>query len=443
MTMSVEAAASSKVRWRVLAPIMVLIVLSSLDRVNISFAALQMNADIGLAPKDYGLAVGLFFVGYLLFQFPSTWLLTKIGARRWIAACVTLWGIVAAAMAFVRSAEELYVLRFLLGCAESGFAPGIVYYCSGWLPAKYRANTIAWTMLAIPISIIIGGPLCGWLMGVDNPLALPGWRWMLLLEGAATIFMGCVAYFLFVDRPQDARWLSGAEKDWIAIELARERERQPPRALHASPARAAVADRRAWLAAGVWSTTLIGANGMIFWLPQIIKELSSFGAVAIGMVSAAPWVGVGLGMLVNSWHSDRTQERFWHVGLALLLAMTALCVASTLQPGALALLLLVVAGFGLGSAQGVFWSIPTAFLHPATAAAGITLINLVGNLGSLAGPYAIGVIRANSTSFAAPVWFVALVMGAGALLLAALRAHVHRDRLASPVRGVLQENREA
>jgi ACS family tartrate transporter-like MFS transporter len=413
-----EASANAKFRWRVLAPIVLLIVLSSLDRVNISFAALQMNADIGLTPQMYGLAVGMFFVGYLLFQFPSTWVLTRVGARRWICGCVVIWGCVAAAMAFVRSAEELYVLRFLLGCAESGFAPGIVYYLSGWMPARYRANTIAVTMLAIPISVIIGGPLCGWLMGVDNPLALPGWRWMLLMEGGATLAMGAAAYFVFVDKPADARWLHDDEKAWIANQLARE---QPAEAPRSGGIKAAVRDVRAWLAAGVWCTTLIGANGMIFWLPQVIKEMSALGDLAVGVLSAAPWVGVGLGMVLNSWHSDRTQERYWHVGAALAGAMASLLFASLADNGIAALALLFLGGFGLGAAQGVFWSIPTSFLHRAVAAAGITLINLVGNLGSLVGPYTIGVIRMHSESFAAPIWFVAGVMGAGVVLLAALR----------------------
>src|SRR5687768_17434973 len=211
MNAAIEASAKRKFRWRVLAPIVLLIILSSLDRVNISFAALQMNADIGIGPEAYGLAVGMFFVGYLLFQFPSTWVLTRVGARRWIAGCVGLWGTVAAVMAFVRSVEELFVLRFLLGCAEAGFAPGIVYYCSGWMPKRYRANSIAVTMLAIPASVIIGGPLCGWLMGVSNPLDMPGWRWMLLMEGLVTVAMAGVAYFIFVDKPNDARWLSEGE----------------------------------------------------------------------------------------------------------------------------------------------------------------------------------------------------------------------------------------
>lgn len=419
MSRSAEQSARSKFQRRVLAPIVLLIVLSSLDRVNISFAALQMNADLGIDPHAYGLAVGMFFVGYLLFQFPSTWVLTRIGARRWIAGCVGIWGAVATVMAFVRSVDELFALRFLLGCAEAGFAPGIVYYCSGWMPKRYRANSIAVTMLAIPASVIIGGPLCGWLMGVSNPLGLTGWRWMLLVEGLATVAMAVVAYFVFVDKPSDARWLNDAEKDWIANALAE--EQSDSNAPARSSLKAALIDSRAWLAAGVWCTTLIGANGMMFWLPQVIKAMSSLSPLAVGVLAALPWAGVALGMVLNSWHSDRTQERYRHLGIALAMGMIALLVASALPPSPWSLLLLFIGGVGLGGAQGVFWSIPTSFFHRSTAAAGITLINLVGNVGSLAGPYVIGIILQQSGSFSAPIWFVAAVMGAGTLLLASLR----------------------
>ncbi|WP_116809634.1 MFS transporter [Steroidobacter cummioxidans] len=419
MSGTVEWSARAKFQWRVLAPIVLLIMLSSLDRVNISFAALQMNADLGIDPHAYGLAVGMFFVGYLLFQFPSTWVLTRIGARRWIAGCVGIWGTVAALMAFVRNVEELFALRFLLGCAEAGFAPGIVYYCSGWMPQRYRANSIAVTMLAIPASVIIGGPLCGWLMGVSNPLELPGWRWMLLIEGLVTVAMAGVAYFIFVDKPSDAPWLSDAEKDWIARALADEQKEAGARVQ--SSIKTALFDPRAWLAAGVWCTTLIGANGMMFWLPQVIKSMSSLSPLAVGALAALPWVGVALGMVLNSWHSDKTQERYRHLGIALAMGMVALLLASAIPPSPWSLLLLFVGGVGLGGAQGVFWSIPTGFLHRSAAAAGITLINLVGNVGSLAGPYVIGIILQHSGSFSAPIWFVAAVMGAGTLLLASLR----------------------
>jgi len=418
------ATVSAKVRRRILLPIVVLIVLSSLDRVNISFAALQMNTELGLAPDVYGLAVGLFFVGYLLCQFPSTWILTRVGARRWIAGCVVLWGLVAGAMAFVQSAHQLYVLRFLLGCVESGFAPGVVYYCSGWLPARYRANTIAITMLAVPISVIIGGPLCGWLMHANNPLEFAGWRWMFFAEGALTVVAGTIAYFLFVDGPSHAAWLSSSERDWIESQL--QQEELPAKRADRNALATVATEGRTWLAAIVWCTTLIGANGLIFWLPQVIKEMSSFGDLGVGVLAALPWIGVAVGMILNSWHSDATQERYRHVGSALALATGALVAASLIAHGVIALLLLIVAGVGLGAAQGVFWSIPTTFLPRTLAAAGITLINLVGNVGSLLGPYVIGLIRAHTGSFSGPVWFVAAVMASGAIFVSLLQASERR-----------------
>jgi ACS family tartrate transporter-like MFS transporter len=416
-----ETSVVSKFRWRVLVPIVILIVLSSLDRVNISFAALQMNADLGLTQKMYSYAVASFFVAYLLFQFPSTSLLRKIGARRWIAACVILWGFAATAMAFVRTPFELYALRFLLGVAESGFAPGVVYYCSGWMPQRHRANTIAITMLAIPISVVFGGPLCGWLMGVVNPLDVAGWRWMLFMEGIATITCGLAAYFLFVDGPSQARWLTGGEREWI--ERTMEAEHRATPAPEASPLSTALGDVRCWLAAIVWCTTLIGSNGFMFWLPQVVKDVSSeLSPFAIGIVSAIPWLGLGLGMWFNSKHSDKTGERYWHVGLPLGVGAIALLAAASIPPGPLALLLLFVSGYGLGGAQGVFWSIPTSFLHRSAAAAGITLINLVGNIGSLTGPVAIGWIRDHSEIFAAPIWMVSGLMAVGSLLLITLHS---------------------
>jgi MFS transporter, ACS family, tartrate transporter len=418
---AVERSAVFKFRWRVLAPIVVLIVLSSLDRVNISIAALKMNADIGLTQTTYGYAVSAFFVGYLLFQFPSTALLRRIGARRWIAGCVIFWGAVATATAFVHSAEHLYAMRFLLGIAESGFAPGVVYYCSGWMPLRHRANTLAITMLAVPISVILGGPLCGWLMTATNPLAMQGWRWMLMMEGIATLVMGAIAYAIFVDAPAFARWLKPEERDWIDTQMALEQARVEP-AYQFSPVVTALKDVRCWLGAGVWSATLIGANGLIFWLPQITRDLSGLTPLEIGFVSAIPWLGVGLGMWFNSRHSDATQERFTHVGVPLVICALALLCAVTVPPGWSALAWLFVAGLGLGSAQGVFWSIPTAFLSRRNAAAGITLINLVGNVGSLVGPAIIGWIRSHATFFAAPVWFVAAVMLVGAAFLMALYA---------------------
>lgn len=413
-----ERSATRKIRLRVLLPTLLLIVLSSLDRVNISFAALQMNAQLGLTSQLYGFAVGIFFVGYLVFQFPSTAILTRVGARRWITGSIVAWGAIAICMSLVRNAGQLYVLRFLLGAAESGFAPGIVYYVGGWMPQRYRAGAVAISMTAVPVAVIIGGPLCGWLMSGENLLGVSGWRWMFLMEGVATVVFGLAASLLFVDHPQAARWLTPVEKEWLSTELARESKAAPR---EAAPFRLVFADARAWIAAGMWCAMLVGANGMIFWLPQALKQMSALSDFAIGVVSALPWIGVAAGMLLNAWHSDLRQERFWHLAIPLAIAAIALVAASATSIASVALLFLLSSGFALGSAQGVFWAVPTTFLGRSAAASGITLINLIGNLGSLAGPYAIGWIRSYSHSFAAPVWFVAAVLVGGALLIFPLR----------------------
>jgi len=419
--------AARKFRWRILLPITLLIVLSSLDRANISFAALQMNEAIGIDPQTYGFAVGVFFIGYLLLQFPSTALLTRIGARRWIMLCVVAWGTIAMCMSFVHSAMEMVVLRFLLGCAESGFAPGILYYTTQWMPERYRASTISITMLAVPVSVIIGGPLCGWLMTMQTPQDMPGWRWMFLIEGLATVILGVVAYHIVIDTPAAARWLTAEEQQALQNEKATTVKNDLGTTLR--NILLTIRETRLWLAAAVWAATLIGANGMMFWLPQVLKEFAKLRGVhlsdlEIGVLSALPWLGVALGMLLNSWHSDKTGERYWHVAIGLIIAAVGLCVAINMN-GVSALVSLFIAGVGLGAAQGVFWSIPPAFIHKSRGAQGITLINLVGNVGSMLEPYIIGVIRAQQASMTGPIIFVAAVLLLGLVFLYLLRGPQH------------------
>jgi MFS transporter, ACS family, tartrate transporter len=357
-----------KVRIRVLLPMLILTVLSSLDRVNISFAALQLNPALGLSAEQYGIAVGIFFFAYLLFQFPSMWLQRRLGTRLWILCIGVSWGLIATAMALVHNRTSLYTLRFLLGVAEAGLAPGVVYYCSSWLPRRYRAAAITTTMLAIPISVVIGGPLSGWLLSHPNPLQLSGWRWMML---------------------------SGA----------------------------------VWKVATVWFVLLLGSNGILFWLPLVLKQFSGRGDLAVGVMSAVPWLGLGIGLLANAWHSDRTQERSWHVAGAMLLGGLGLAAAAAFGAQGLSLALLFVAGFGIGAAQGAFWAIPGNLWSGAVLGAAITTVNLLGNLASLVGPYLIGWVRVHTGSFSAPAYGLAACLVLGMWPLVSSRALFNAGRI--------------
>jgi ACS family tartrate transporter-like MFS transporter len=412
-----ESITYRKVMARVVWPLTFLIILSSLDRVNVSFAALRMNADLGLDPKAYGFGVGIFFVGYLLFQLPSAAVLRRIGPRWWIAGSVIGWGTMATLMAAIQTPLHFYVLRFLLGVFESGFAPGVVWYVSQWLPQQYRARAIAGTMLAIPTSVIIGGPLSGGLMSLDTG-GLASWRVMFAIEGLVTVLAGIVAIFWFVDRPAQAKWLSNDERERMEAVVASEiaAARQPSGRLID-----ALKDPILWLSAGVWFVLITGANAIIFWLPIAIKTLGRTDPFEIGVLSALPWIGIGAGMIWNARHSDRSGERYNHLIWPMLGAAVAFLVAALFtHNGPLALAALVIGGFGLGGAQSVFWTVPTKFLGARNPGA-IAAINLCGNGSSTVMPIAIGAIVASTGSVTVPVYALAATLLFGALLIAPLR----------------------
>ena len=413
-----EQATYRKVMARVVLPLAILIVLSSIDRVNVSFAAIHMNGDIGLDPKSYGLGVGIFFAGYLLFQLPSAALLRRIGARAWITGSVIGWGATAAAMGAIQTPTHFYLLRFLLGVFESGFAPGVVWYVSTWLPQAYRARAIALTMLAIPTSVIIGGPLCGALMSLDTG-GIDAWRVMFIVEGVATVAAGIAAWFWFVDQPGQARWLAGEERESVEAALAAEQAAVGQREV--APMALVLRDPILWLSAGLWFVLITGANAIIFWLPIAIRSLGLTDPLEIGVLSALPWVAIGAGMLFNARHSDRSGERYLHLGVptffaAILLVAAALAIGN----GPLALGLLMLAGFGLGSAQSVFWTIPTRFVGARNPSA-IATINLFGNASGAVAPIAIGWIVATTGSVAIPGYVLAALLFAGAALVIPLR----------------------
>jgi MFS transporter, ACS family, tartrate transporter len=415
------AALRRRLSLYLVAPLTLLTFLNSIDRVNVSFAALQMNQDLGFSPEQYGFGVGLFFLGYLLFSFPHTAILKRIGPRRWICGAVVLWGSVATAMALIHDTTQFYVLRVLLGMAESGFAPGIVFIMSQWMPQRFRAMSIAGSMLAIPGSMLLGAPLAGWLLTADTGLGLPGWRFLFLAEGLITVAIGALSPLWFRDEPEDARWISAEEARWLRDELERERrerEREPtqPRSL-AQLLKAP----QLWAAAAVWFCLMSGSYGIIYWLPQVIKQLSGLRDLEVSLISALPWLGLGAGMMVNAWHSDLTQERHWHVAGACLLAACGLWASTAFDLGWPALLCLTVGAFGLGAAQGAFWALPTSFLDHQVAAAGLTFITVLGSTGGLVAPPLIGFLRTRTGSFGLAVSLLGLVLCVGAACVARIR----------------------
>jgi ACS family tartrate transporter-like MFS transporter len=422
-----DAAATIRTtKLRLLVPLLALLFLSTIDRANISFASLQMNSDIGLTAETYGFGVSIFFVGYILIQWPSLWLLQRIGMRRWVFVCALVWGLAAAGLAFVHSAAGFYTLRLVLGIAEGGFAPGVMFYLAQWIPARYRAGAISMFMLAVPVSAICGSPLAGWLMSVDNPLHWAGWRWMLLVEGAPTILLAIAVLWLLPDRPRDAAWLSTAERAWLEDEIAREKEAQSAR----TPVQFPLRNPRLWIASAGWFGLMAGASGLLYWLPQIIRHLSASSTdLQIGFITALPWIAVALGMVLNAWHSDRAQERHWHVALAAAAAGLFIAATPLLGTGAIALVALLLAGFAMGAAQGTFWTLPPQFLAPAALATGFAVINMCGNLAGLVIPTLIGWVRARTGSFDGPVYVMAALSLVAAVSVLLLRRRAHQAAL--------------
>jgi ACS family tartrate transporter-like MFS transporter len=398
----------TKVMVRLALPTILFMLLSSLDRVNISFAALQMNKDLGFTPTQYGFGAGILFLGFLAGQFPSVLLLQRIGMRRWIALCAVAWACCAAGIAFVRSPPEFYVLRVLLGFAEGGLAPGIVLYLSQFATERERATTFALPMLAIPLSLVIGSPVSGWLMGMPAPLGLPSWRWMLIAEALPSMALGIAAWFYFPDKPEQVRWLSAEEQLWLqrnAANRERQGQRNDWRILR---------EPMIWASALLWFCLLSGAYGIMFWLPQMIRQMSGLTPLQIGFVNALPWLGAMIGTYFNSKHSDRTAERYLHISVPAVLSALAMLCALLLGAGIPGLIMLFLAGLGLGAAQGAFWALPTSALKPATFAVAAVAINIAGSSGGLVMPHLVGYVREQTAGFAGPT-----ILIAGILLIAA------------------------
>jgi D-galactonate transporter len=413
-----------KLNLRIVLFCFVLFIINYLDRVNVGFAALEMNQQLGLTPKVFGFGAGIFFLGYMLFEVPSNLILHKVGPRIWIARILVTWGIVSCAMAMIQGPTSFYVMRFLLGVAEAGFAPGVLLYLTYWFPRRERGRAVAGFMTATVLSSVVGAPLSGWLISSTHDFfGLAGWQWMFLIEGVPAIIFGVVTFFYLVDRPDNCRWLAPHERDWLLAELRSEAEADGPSSLHTL--RDLVRDSRVWRLTLVYMFNGIAIYGVVMWLPQIIKSIGGLSTQQTGFVSAIPFIFAAIGLLAIARSSDLSGERKYHTAGAGFMG-GALLLASALMPSPLlGFALLCCAAFFLWATLGVFWTLPTQFLGGAAAAGGLAAINGFAQLGGFSGPFLVGWLRESTGSFTVALVTLALFPMMGALICISLR--VKRD----------------
>ena len=409
-----EEAVVHRLTWRLVPFLFLLYIVAYLDRINVGFAALQMQQQLAFTDAVYGLGAGMFFAGYFCFQVPSNLVLQRVGARRWIASLMMVWGVISSAMVFVSGPRSFYTLRFLLGAAEAGFFPGVILYLKNWFPLQARARTVARFMTAAPLSGVVGGPVSGALLGLHLKAGLAGWQWMFLLEGIPAVLLGAVVLVYLVDRPEEAAWLSSAEREWLLAALRQEREEVPTESKTFSAFRMG----RIWMLALVYFGLNTVSYGVSLWLPKLIKSLSGVSNLTVGALSAIPYVAAALAMVVVGLHSDRSGERRWHTAAPAFAGAIALSMAAYSTSVGPSIVLISVAVLGVFSMMGPFWAMPTSLLSATAAAAGIAVINSIGNLGGFVGPYVIGLVRTSTGQFKGGLLLVSAALAvSGAVVL--------------------------
>jgi D-galactonate transporter len=423
VTAELERTTLRRVAWRLLPFLLLLYIISWLDRANVAFAKLQMNSDLGLSEAAYGLGAGIFFIAYALCEIPSNLLLVRFGARIWIARIMITWGLLASGMMFVQGEWSFYVMRFLLGAAEAGFLPGIIYYLGDWFPRAERARAVSWFMIGIPLSMVFGGPLSGWLMrDLNGYLDLHGWQWMFLIEGLPAVLLGIVVLFFLTDRPSEAKWLTQTQRAWLIERLASEQRTAAAR--HGPDWRVVLTHPTVWLLAIIMFCCQMGSYGMQFWTPTLVQGLTADNkpsVFAIGLLTAIPYVAAAIGMVLVGRSSDRSGERILHVAVPSLIGAIGFVATGLITAPVAAMFALTVAAVGDYATRGPLWALSSKFLSGRVLAAAIALINTMGALGGFVGSYVPGFLKDKTGSLASALFVLAGVLVVGAVLTLTLR----------------------
>ena len=424
-----EARVISKVSRRIVPFVALCYFVCYLDRVNVGFAALQMNSDLGFTATVFGWGAGIFFFGYFFFEVPSNLALERFGARLWIARIMVTWGLLSAAMALIWNETSFLVVRFLLGAAEAGFFPGIILFLTYWFPAAYRARMVGRFMVAIPISAMIGAPVSGLILSMDGIWGLRGWQWLFICEGLPTVLLGLVVMFYLTNGPEKADWLDADESGWLIDRLRRERMVREAHAKHTLWE--ALKHPRVLMLSLVYFGTAAAGYGLGFWLPTIVKE---FGVsdLQTGFITAVPYAVGVVAVVIWPLLSDRMRERKWNTALAFLVAAGGLALSTYFPDPVHKMAILCIAAVGMFAIGPLFWTLPTAFLSGTAAAGGIALINSIGNLAGFAAPYAMGYLKDATGGFGAGLLVVAFFPFLSAILVLILGHNPSLERSVAP-----------
>ncbi len=407
-----------KVSRRLIPFLFLLYVAAYLDRINVGFAQLQMKSQLGFSDSVYGLGAGIFFIGYFIFEIPSNLILARVGARVWIARIMITWGLISSAMAFVHTPMSFYVLRFLLGVAEAGFFPGVIYYLGLWFAADERASAVSRFMTATAIAGVVGGPMSAALFGLDGVAGFAGWQWIFIAEGIPSVVLGVIVLGYLTDRPEQARWLTPDERVFLS-----ERVRTGADAIAArgETLRSALLHPIVWRLALLYFSLVIGFYSISFWSPQIIRSFSTLDNVGVALVSAIPYMAAAVAMVIVGARSDRTGERRLHIAASAGVGAFGMIASAYVHSPVIGVLALSIAAVGVWSAVPVFWSLPTTFLTGTAAAGAIALINSLGNLAGFVGPFVIGRVHDATGSYTASLLVVACCLLGSVVLAVSLR----------------------